>query len=563
MKTRLAWAALLWCAAASVDAAPPATRAKVRVVLAGDSTVTDDAGWGGAFARRLAGDVECVNLAQGGRSSGSFVAEGWWRKCLDLRPDYVLIQFGHNDQPGHGDRTTDPETSYRKNMTRYVQEARAGGIQPVLVTPLTRREFGADGRLHSSLAPYSEVVKRIAAEEDIPLIDLHARSIALCESLGLEGCQAISPRKEDGSFDGTHLNAKGAELVAPLVADELLKVVPALARSIKSDRSVSAGDGKTLTVAADGSGDFATVQEAIAAVPDNSPVRTVIRIKPGRYPGPILVPETKSKVTFEGRDAGKTILTYALNVYESQEPQPAGYRDTVAEGRLRGYRGTGVVILGDDFHAREITFENTSGDHGQALALRIDGDRAVLEGCQILGWQDTLMVNDGRQYFRDCTIEGRVDFIYGSGTAVFDRCEIRSKNGGYVTAASTPPDRPFGFVFLNCRLTGDPTSWSNPFPDPAVPAPPPRAFLGRPWRPHASVTFINCEMGDHIQPEGWDNWGKPENEKTARYAESNSTGPGAHPERRVAWSRQLTEEQAKKITVDAVLSGQDGWKPGG
>ena len=318
---------------------------------------------------------------------------------------------------------------------------------------------------------------------------------------------------------------------------------------------------KTITVAADGSGDFATVQEAIAAVPDNSPDRTVIRIKPGRYPGPILVPETKSKVTFEGRDAAKTILTYALNVYESQEPQPAGYRDAVAEGRLRGYRGIGVVILGDDFHAREITFENTSGDHGQALALRIDGDRAVLEGCRLLGWQDTLMVNDGRQYFRDCSIEGRVDFIYGGGTAVFDRCEIRSKNGGYVTAASTPPDQPFGFVFLRCRLTGDPTSWSNPFPDPAVPAAAPRAALGRPWRPHASVTFINCEMGDHIRPEGWDNWGKPENEKTARYAEYNSTGPGADPERRVAWSKQLTKEEADRITVEAVLAGPDGWNP--
>jgi pectinesterase len=323
------------------------------------------------------------------------------------------------------------------------------------------------------------------------------------------------------------------------------------------------GSAKTLTVAADGSGDYRTVQEALTAVPDNSPDRMVVHIKPGRYLGPILVPKAKSKVTFEGDDAEKTILTYGLNVYETQEDQPGDrFRVTLP----RNYRGTGVVILGDDFHARKITFENTSGDHGQALALRIDGDRAVLMSCRMLGWQDTLMLNKGRQYFRECFIEGRVDFIYGDGTAVFDRCEVRSKNSGYVTAASTPRDQPFGFVFLNCRLTGDPTSWSNPYPGPNSPsgrAGPPKAALGRPWRPYASVTFLNCEMGDHIKPEGWNNWGNLENEKTARYAEFESTGPGAHPERRVEWSRQLPAEEARQITVDAVLAGPDGWKPGG
>jgi lysophospholipase L1-like esterase len=211
---------------------PP--RVKARIVLAGDSTVTDDAGWGGAFARLLGDNIECINLSRGGRSSRSFAAEGLWKKCLDLKPDYVLIQFGHNDQPGHGpDRETDPETSYRENLRRYVEEARSAGAKPVLVTPLTRRQFGADGKIHSTLTPYADVVKRTAAEMNVPLVDLHSRSIALCEALGEDGCKAISPPRP-GGLDGTHLNARGSQLVAPLVADELRRAVPELSTYVKS-----------------------------------------------------------------------------------------------------------------------------------------------------------------------------------------------------------------------------------------------------------------------------------------------------------------------------------------
>jgi pectinesterase len=332
----------------------------------------------------------------------------------------------------------------------------------------------------------------------------------------------------------------------------MMKTKLVLAAALICCATAPARAEKTLTVAPDGSGDFKTVQEAIAAVPDNSPDRTVIHIKPGTYQGQTFLPKSKSNVTFEGEDAEKTVLTYALNVKE------------VPEGQPRQFGGTGVVILGNDFHAEKITFQNSSGDHGQALALRIDGDRAVLEDCRMLGWQDTLMVNNGRQYFKGCFIEGRVDFIYGGATAVFDHCEIHSKNGGHITAASTPQDRPFGFVFLDCRLTGDPTPWI----DPATGAPPagrstkaPMADLGRPWRPYASVTYVNCTMGDHIKPEGWDNWGKVENEKTARYAEFRGTGPGANPERRVGWSKQLTNEEAAKLTISHILGESDGWNP--
>jgi pectinesterase len=261
-----------------------------------------------------------------------------------------------------------------------------------------------------------------------------------------------------------------------------------------------------------------------------------------------MVSKSKRNMQLFGEDAEKTILTYPFNVNEPQTDAPYQFNP-------------GVVVVGDDFYAENLAIENTSGDHGQALALRVDNDRAVFNHCRILGWQDTLMVNNGRHYFTNCFIAGRVDFIYGSATAVFDHCEIHSKDGGHVTAASTPQDHPFGFVFMDCKLTGDPKPWVNPAGVPANTNSAPKADLGRPWRPYASVTYLNCEMGDHIKPTGWNNWGKPTNELTARYAEYKSTGPGANPAARFKWTRQLTKEEAEKITVESVLGGSDTWNP--
>ena len=307
---------------------------------------------------------------------------------------------------------------------------------------------------------------------------------------------------------------------------------------------------KRIVVAADGSGDFRTVQEAFAAVPENSADRTIIHIRPGVYPGQKILRENQNKVTLQGEKAETTVLTFHLNVHDAQPAEPR-------------YKGTGLVVLGDDFRADKLTFENTAGDRGQALALRIDGDRAVITNSRLLGWQDTVMLNTGRHYFRDCYVEGRVDFIYGSGTSVFERCEIRSKNGGYVTAASTPAEKPFGFVFIRSKLTGDPKPWVDPTGTHPVKQQngPVQAYLGRPWRPHGAVTFIDSTMDAHIRPQGWHNWNKPEQEATARYAEYNSSGPGAQPSQRVSWSRQLTKAEAEQITVSTVLGGSDGWDP--
>lgn len=328
--------------------------------------------------------------------------------------------------------------------------------------------------------------------------------------------------------------------IAPLALDARTPVpeLPALAITVAADAVVStAKDAK-----------FKTIQAAVDAAPDHAEKPYVILVKPGRYRWQqTFIPKTKRHIHLVGEDPNTTFISYHLNVYE-----------TLKDRRLERYEGTTLIALGDDFRAENLTFENTSGDHGQAMALRIDGDRAVVRNCRLLGWQDTLLINSGRHYFVDCYIEGRVDFIYGSATAVFENCEIRSKAGGHVTAASTPQEQPYGYVFLRCHLTGDDEPW-----DPYAPPPkkPPLATLGRPWRPYAAVAYIECEMGDHIAPAGWNNWGRPDNEKTARYAEYKSTGPGANPDARVPWSKQLTDAEAAAYTLKNILGGTDAWNP--
>jgi polygalacturonase/lysophospholipase L1-like esterase len=212
--------------------------AKLKIVLVGDSTVTDKDGWGRGFTSHLSPEVECINMAQGGRSSKSFINEGWWQKALALRGDYYLIQFGHNDMPGKGpERETDPKTTYHEFMARYVEEARAAGARPVLVTSLTRRRFGKDDRVDSDLAVYADAVKRLAAEKHVPLIDLHALSIALIDSLGRAKSDELGKLKPDGKggqeMDYTHLGERGSEVLGKVVADELRRVVPELAAYVR------------------------------------------------------------------------------------------------------------------------------------------------------------------------------------------------------------------------------------------------------------------------------------------------------------------------------------------
>jgi pectinesterase len=210
---------------------------KIRIVLVGDSTVTDKQGWGPGFKSFLADRAECINTARGGRSSKSFINEGLWTEALALKGNYYLIQFGHNDEPNKGDRTTDPNTTYREFMTRYIDDARAIGAKPILVTSLVRRQWdkSGNGKINSSLVPYVEAVKQLAKEKNVPVIDLHASSKKLCEQLGKEKCHEFSPIKDNNEFDNTHLNAKGSEIFGRLVVEELVKAVPELKPCFRSE----------------------------------------------------------------------------------------------------------------------------------------------------------------------------------------------------------------------------------------------------------------------------------------------------------------------------------------
>jgi pectinesterase len=204
--------------------APP-----IRLVLVGDSTVTDEAGWGAGLRQLAKSGLEVVNLAAGGRSSKSFIDEGLWARALEKRGQYYLIQFGHNDEPGKGpERETDPRTTYRAFMARYVDESRAIGAKPVLVTSLVRRLFKEDGTIQTTQTPYVEAVRALAIETQVPLVDLHAVSLADAEHGGDEVWADLSPRGADGQVDRTHLNAKGADVVARMVAEGLRQVLPEL-----------------------------------------------------------------------------------------------------------------------------------------------------------------------------------------------------------------------------------------------------------------------------------------------------------------------------------------------
>lgn len=291
---------------------------------------------------------------------------------------------------------------------------------------------------------------------------------------------------------------------------------------------------KELKVAKDGSGNYTTIQEAVMAVRDYSDVPVNIYIKAGVYKEKLVVPAQKTKIRLVGENKDNTIITYD---------------DYSGKGNINTYTSHTVLIQGNEFTAENLTFENSAGPVGQAVALHVEADRVIIQNCKIIGNQDTLFpsADTSRQYYVDCYIEGTTDFIFGAATVVFERCHIHSKKNSYITAASTTEYQAFGFVFFNCKLTAEPAFK--------------KVYLGRPWRPFAKTVFINTEMGDHILPQGWSPWNKNDNHKQSYYAEYGSFGPGYVAGQRIEWSYQLDKKELKKYTLKNIFSGSNQWLP--
>jgi len=297
---------------------------------------------------------------------------------------------------------------------------------------------------------------------------------------------------------------------------------------------VSFGQVKHITVAADGSGEFTSVQEAVNSIRAYMSDTTYLFIRNGTYREKIVIPSWVTNLFMKGESVENTVITWNDH---------ANIRNM---GTFRTYT---IWVLGAGFTAEDITFENNAEQLGQAVAVHVDADRAVFRRCRLLGNQDTLLTanQESRQYYEEGYIEGTTDFIFGPATAWFERCHIHSKKNSYITAASTVEGHEYGYVFNRCRLTAADTIT--------------KVYLGRPWRPFAATLFMSCELGSHILPEGWHNWDNPQNELTARYAEYRNTGPGASPGTRVAWSRQLGRKEAGAYTVEKMFARHDGWSP--
>lgn len=339
-----------------------------------------------------------------------------------------------------------------------------------------------------------------------------------------EGVCAACPK---GREDNTHLNVYGARTIAGLTVDAIAKEVPALAPFVRHYDFV---------VAKDGSGDFFTIQEAIHAVPDfRKAGRTTILVRKGVYKEKVVIPESKISISLIGEDGA--ILTNddfaSKKNYFGEEMSTSG--------------SSTCYIYAPDFYAENITFENSAGRVGQAVACFVSGDRAYFKNCRFLGNQDTLYTygKDSRQFYDHCYIEGTVDFIFGWSTALFKDCTIHSLGDGYVTAPSTDQGKKYGYVFIGCKLTGVAEAQ--------------KVYLSRPWRPYAQAVYIHCDLGKHILPVGWNNWGKKGNEETVFYAEYRNTGEGAATASRASFGKQLND--IGNYNEAQILAGDDGWNP--
>jgi pectinesterase len=297
-----------------------------------------------------------------------------------------------------------------------------------------------------------------------------------------------------------------------------------------------------ITVALDGSGDYLTIQEAVNSVRDLGQQEVKIFIKSGVYHEKLVIPSWKQKISLIGESLENTIITNAD--YSGA---------TFGDKKHSTFTSYTVLVEGNDFKAQNLTIQNTAGKVGQAVALHVEADRAIIQNCKILGNQDTLFTANttSRQYYLNCYIEGTTDFIFGDATVVFQNCTIKSLSDSYITAAATSPGQKYGYVFFDCTLLSSPDAK--------------KVYLGRPWRPYAKTVFIRTTMGAHIVPEGWHHWPGdamfPDKEKTTYYAEYKSKGAGGSVQQRISWSKQLQEKDLTSYTLQQIFYGGSSWLP--
>lgn len=549
--TTLAAAALCISAAAAVASTdgPADGAVDFTIHLMGDSTMADkdisglnpERGWGMLFENFVDERVRVINYAKNGRSCKTAVSEGIWDAVkANIRPgDYLFIEFGHNDQKPNGKGYAPAWTEWQDYLRLFIGTARELGATPVLLTPVARRHF-RDGVLDETThGEYPASMRAVARETGTVLIDMEKATIDWIREAGDLASRpyfmwvepGVCPAKPDGLQDDTHSTALGARRNCDIVCDSIRVKLPQIAEHLVHWDAVVDPNGR---------GDYLTVQAAIDAAPDAlHDGQFSILVKPGVYRERIVIPWNKRHLLLKGLDAGRTVIVHGTAASQTW-------------GNFPGTVGTSgsatMFVHAEGVTLEDLTVENDAGRVGQAVALFTNGDGFTARRCRFIGNQDTLYTfgkysEDGkfiRNSFFDCYIEGTTDFIFGSSTAWFERCEIRSKADSYVTAASTLEGQPFGYVFKDCRLTADPGVE--------------KVYLGRPWRPYAQTVFIGCELGGHILPEGWHNWGSSEKEKTAYYAEYGCTGPGAAASARVPWSHRLTAGEAARYTYENVMS---------
>lgn len=567
----------------------------VHVFVAGDSTAAEkraerrpETGW----AERLQGyfdpdDVRVVNLARNGRSTRTFLSEGRWASLLEeVRPgDYVVIQFGHNDQSeSKPDRYTPPD-AFRANLRRFVADVRERDATPVLMTPIVRRRFDDAGRFYDVHGDYPDLTRAVAEETGAALVDLHRTSEAALREWGAEGSKDLflllapgeHPNYPDGLDDNTHVSPLGASVMARLAAEGIRDAGLGLAEHLLLDAPPAwdavVGDPVGLPAStsrfgaeAEGARRFVTIGAALAAVPAERDGPYRVLVADGRYREKLTV--TAPDVHLVGQSRDGVVLTYDD---AARTPGP--------DGEPVGTAGSATLtVAAPGFRAETLTIENAfdypaaaaaeannpSGAQAVAVRLAPGSDRAVVSEVTITGFQDTFLADAGRAYVWRSLVAGHVDFLFGAGQVVFDEATILSRDRadkdptGYVTAPSTRMGHPFGFLFVDSRFEKEP----------GVPAG--SVGLGRPWHAgndpaaNGSAVFVRTWMDDHVAADGYYpiSGRAPDGERvwydlepTSRFFEWGTTGPGAHAGPR---RPQLTDAQAARYTPEAVLAG---WRP--